>query len=281
MISIHKSNNIPKILATKGIQAIKLLCAQFDQSPEAFRPNARDTAPEIPKVTFDSGIYGHSSVKAQLAAEQFGKCCYCEAPFTANGYGDVEHFRPKAAILPDGAEQLVYPGYYWLAYNWQNLLFSCQICNQQFKKNHFGLEKEANRIRSHHETATLTSEGPLLVDPTKDNPEKAVTFKRENAIPVNGSLHGMYMIAHLGLQRGALADARQARLEDVERAMVWAEIDIDNEQQVQAILEKIPLPKAQFLTMLHAAQQVIQTAALPEAPFAGMIRANFPALPWQ
>jgi uncharacterized protein (TIGR02646 family) len=278
MISIHKSNNIPKILATKGIQATNLLCAQFDQSPEAFRPNARDTASEIPKVTFDSGIYGHSSVKAQLSAEQFGKCCYCEAPFTANGYGDVEHFRPKAAILPKGAEQLVYPGYYWLAYNWQNLLFSCQICNQQFKKNHFGLEKEENRIRSHHQANTLPTEVPLLVDPTNDDPEKAVTFKRENAIPVEGSLRGKYMIEHLGLQRSSLADARQARLEDVERALVWATIDPNNEQQLQGILEEIPLPRTQLIEMLKAAQLVKQGAALPDAPFAAMIRANFPQL---
>ena len=171
-----------------------------------------------------------------------------------------------------------YPGYYWLAYDWKNLLFSCQICNQQFKKNHFGLEKEENRIRSHHQADALKNEFPLLVDPTNDNPEKAVTFKRENAIPVEGSLRGKYMIEHLGLQRAALADARQARLEDVERALVWATIDPNNEQQLQGILEEIPLSRTQLIEMLKAAHLVKDAAALPDAPFAGMIRANFPQL---
>ena len=39
-------------------------------------------------------------------------------------YGDVEHFRPKSK-------------YWWLAYCYENYLYSCQMCNQRYKKAEF------------------------------------------------------------------------------------------------------------------------------------------------
>lgn len=62
--------------------------------------------------------------KAQLRQESGGKCAYCEADTQVVAYGDVEHFRPKSR-------------YWWLAYCYDNYLYVCQICNSQFKKDHF------------------------------------------------------------------------------------------------------------------------------------------------
>lgn len=60
--------------------------------------------------------------------------------------GDAEHFRPKGSVaqlvgsngstkkvkvriqLPDGST-IYHPGYFWLAYNWRNLLPACKYCN--------------------------------------------------------------------------------------------------------------------------------------------------------
>ena len=65
-----------------------------------------------------------SAAKAPLRQESSGKCAYCEADTAAVAHGDVEHIRPKSE-------------YWWLAYCYDNLAFSCQICNQVYKVNHF------------------------------------------------------------------------------------------------------------------------------------------------
>jgi uncharacterized protein (TIGR02646 family) len=65
--------------------------------------------------------------KKQLKAESGGKCCYCEAPTELVAHGDVEHFRPKSV-------------YWWLAYCYDNYLYSCQICNQTYKGDAFPVD---------------------------------------------------------------------------------------------------------------------------------------------
>ena len=71
-------------------------------------------------------------------------CAYCEGPLEADRYeGDAEHFRPKGRItwrdaagavhvarcrLPDDSE-IDHPGYFWLAYDWRNLVPACASCN--------------------------------------------------------------------------------------------------------------------------------------------------------
>lgn len=62
--------------------------------------------------------------KDQLKVESNDKCAYCEVSTSAVAYGDVEHFRPKSV-------------YWWLAYCYDNYLFSCQICNQKYKVDEF------------------------------------------------------------------------------------------------------------------------------------------------
>jgi hypothetical protein len=73
------------------------------------------------------------------------KCAYCESLLTLDRYkGDAEHFRPKGRVVflaekegrkvparcsyPDDSED-EHPGYFWLAYNWQNLVPACSYCN--------------------------------------------------------------------------------------------------------------------------------------------------------
>lgn len=77
---------------------------------------------EFKSSDFDSGYW--RPAKDQLRHETAGKCAYCEAPVSAVAHGDVEHFRPKSE-------------YWWLAYTYDNYLFSCQICNQSHKRDNF------------------------------------------------------------------------------------------------------------------------------------------------
>lgn len=73
------------------------------------------------------------AAKEQLKADTGGKCAYCEAPTDAVAHGDVEHFRPKSI-------------YWWLAFCFDNYLFSCQICNQTYKSDNFPVG--GNRLQS-------------------------------------------------------------------------------------------------------------------------------------
>ena len=105
------------------------------------------------EVTFKEKIWG--DLKEWLLDNVFyGKCAYCET--LAPRYpGHAEHFRPKGRVdvrdpatgksvpakveWPDG-KVATHPGYFWLAYNWKNLLPACQDCNSgRGKQNQFPL----------------------------------------------------------------------------------------------------------------------------------------------
>jgi len=71
-----------------------------------------------------------------------GKCAYCEKFIFTDQFGDIDHFRPKAAIKnKDGSDVMIivnnqevkHEGYYWLTYDWKNLLPSCILCNRPSK----------------------------------------------------------------------------------------------------------------------------------------------------
>jgi hypothetical protein len=106
-------------------------------------------------------------VKAALRIAQHDKCGFCESKVTHVAFGDVEHFRPKAAFRAIQGDALTRPGYYWLAYEWTNLLFACEPCNRRHKGNLFPLVDEATRARSH--TDDITRETPLFIDPTAED----------------------------------------------------------------------------------------------------------------
>ena len=133
MIRIQRPANVPAVLATRGRAARKKHEAAVLADPPAYRSGAK-------KLSVSSSIYGHLDVKAALKVAQSGKCAFCEARVDHVAHGDVEHFRPKKGYRQTASDSLGLPGYYWLAYEWSNLLFSCQICNQRHKGNLFPLQ---------------------------------------------------------------------------------------------------------------------------------------------
>ncbi|MCI5074874.1 hypothetical protein [Oricola sp.] len=86
---------------------------------EAFNGTLGDTA--VKKKLFSSSRW--KKAKPQLQAETSGKCAFCETPTSAVYFGDIEHFRPKSA-------------YWWMAYCYENFLFSCRVCNGKKSNTH-------------------------------------------------------------------------------------------------------------------------------------------------
>ncbi len=202
MIRVRKSQNVPAILSQQGKKAAEECCRRYDL-------DAADFDSGLKKFRAQSSIYGHSSVKTKLQEEHHYKCCFCEADFTANGYGDVEHFRPKGGYQTTLKGQLNRPGYYWLAYEWKNLFFSCQIRNQRYKKNFFPIENEALRAKNHAFDVVL--EVPDIIHPALDDPAKHLKFNKH--VLTHKTLKGYNSIRGYGLKRQKLNDARKQHLD--------------------------------------------------------------------
>ncbi len=195
MVKIEKSGQaMPRILAAggKGFSLSQQLRDDFFWGKTTFR--------------FNSKIYGHTSVKSILKSIQNNKCCFCEARVSHVSHGDVEHFRPKMGYQAEQNSPFVKPGYFWLAYDFFNLFFTCQICNQIFKKNFFPLADESTRAKSPDDDIFL--EENLILNPEFDQPEQHIVFHREIASPRNGSKKGEMTILFTGLNRPKLADDR-------------------------------------------------------------------------
>jgi len=56
------------------------------------------------------------------------KCAYCEVNHSDGYPVQVEHYRPKAGVT-DNRQMIEHSGYFWLAYEWWNLVPSCAHCN--------------------------------------------------------------------------------------------------------------------------------------------------------
>ena len=143
------------------------------------------------KAKLDEKVWG--SCKRDLQRIQHGKCCYCETQFASSDYGAVEHYRPKHGVrnVPS------HPGYWWLAYSWDNLLLSCNVCNSSFKQTHFPLADESKRIDD--PAGNLDDEDPRILDPFRDDPSDHIRFRKEVASPLTEK--GKATIELCGLNR--------------------------------------------------------------------------------
>ncbi|HEV2800891.1 MAG TPA: hypothetical protein VGW12_10365 [Pyrinomonadaceae bacterium] len=187
-------------------------------------------------IPFNSDVWGE--LKKFLLKKVFhGKCAYCDSRFTGNSFGDAEHFRPKGMVTrkKDGKDEVVtvegkeHPGYYWLAYDWRNLLPACQRCNSdEGKMNQFPV-KNGTYVASRKvgpDTATLDKlEEPLLLHPYDENlnPDAHLIYGEKGVVSayrVHGQddPYGMAVIETCNLKRGDLEVDR-----DRSQYLAWLE----------------------------------------------------------
>lgn len=225
MIRIERPADAPAVLNRRGIEQRDRHIADFEAHSAAYRSGART-------FKFRASIYGHRTVKNRLKRMQNGKCAFCEARVPHVAHGDVEHFRPKAGYKQSPADDLTRPGYYWLAYDWHNLLFSCQICNQRHKSSLFPLVDNDARARVH--TDDPNAEAPLFIDPAREDPAGYVGFRREYAIAIDRDGRGEATIAGLGLNRPELLEARRTLLQLVLALAKLVAVNPDQPEAVEA-----------------------------------------------
>lgn len=165
--------------------------------------------------SFDSSIYSSNALRQLLWENQREKCCFCERKYERKR-STVEHFRPKTAV--DRGQGKEKPGYWWLAYELNNLYFCCANCNGA-KLTFFPLEEGSPWLQAKALPWKLESgqavEKPLLLDPGYDDPAEHLTFVELpggdwEIAPKDLSERGRETIAKIQLDRDDLKKLRKS-----------------------------------------------------------------------
>jgi hypothetical protein len=197
-------------------------------------------------------IWRERAFKSLFALAQFHKCAYCEMPLTATYHGDVEHYRPVAAVehltrgdrndLASEPRRKVLSrekGYEWLKYTWRNYLLACSKCNAVWKKNQFPIKgRRAARLEE------LTQEQPLLLNPFDADPTGHFEYEDMLGAVLPRTKAGEATITVCGLDRASLDSQRlikaqklKRRFDEYEYALMLAN-EVATRNALRAILDE-------------------------------------------
>ena len=109
---------------------------------------------------FKKTIYCSEAVRGALWKMQHHKCCFCEHAYERR-FSTVEHFRPKTSSRSQVGQ--IEHGYWWLAYEFENLYFCCSNCNTP-KSDWFPLAS-GSRYKRYELPWIHESEDSLILDP--------------------------------------------------------------------------------------------------------------------
>lgn len=126
------------------------------------------------KLKSKTSRYNHTEIKAVVKLETLGKCAYCESDVKAVSHGDIEHVFPKSLD-------------YSRTFEWGNLTFACQLCNQE----------KSNKDPNH----------TGIIDPYECDPKDYIQFFASFA-RAPGPSEGLSSIVNLGLNRDGLIESR-------------------------------------------------------------------------
>lgn len=168
-----------------------------------------------------SDEYNHNDVRTLLKKYFGNKCVYCESIPIASSTFRIDHYRPKKGIKDESEI-----GYYWLAYEWSNLIQSCQLCNG-VKSNYFPLSKNSIRVTDKTigaldpanrkpTSAPLNKEDRLLLHPELDDVETHFIFNADGTIEGKTN-EGKISIKCYGLMREDLILWRKKLNDDLVR----------------------------------------------------------------
>lgn len=230
----------------KWIVATRSLLLDYNNNPATFQADY--------KFKHD---YGCEDYRRALLKCQGPKCCFCERPIFN---GQIEHYRPK-----NGWQQargkgnpIVKPGYYWLAYKWDNMLISCSECNHSGQK---GNLFPVDGFRATDHTMDYKNEVPTIINPAKEDPSIYISFNKEVPVGIDANGRGDENIAIFKLKDRA--DLKQCRSERFELYSIQKLI-ADLDRPIKTITQ----------TKIDEARIFLQVAQSRKQPFAGMIREN-------
>lgn len=224
----------------------------------------------------------NDSVREALHKRHYdGKCAFTERRRDIKYERDVEHFRPKGKV----EEEKTHKGYWWLAYEWDNLLISTMLINRENKRTFFPLLDCSTRV--YNENENLMVEKPVLINPAIEDPAIYITFRWEKkksgwmcgAIPTfeDEALggRGEQTIKIIGINRKTLIgeEERAEKGQDLDRIvkatiLVQGKLSEINAETAPEIVEKLQKMKKDWLKEIYSETK-------PERNFAGARRAFF------
>lgn len=231
------------------------------------------------EVEFSNAIYSHKEVKEKLLEDQFKKCCFCESIITHISSGDVEHFRPKAAYCQGPGENIAKPGYYWLAYDWDNLLICCENCNRRFKKNLFPLIDPSKRATS--ENDDLSREEPVFIHPALEDPANFINFREEIPYGIDKDGRGEATIVGLGLRRYDLNSVRGTKLDLVKSLIKAYDLNFKMLQMIESHVNFFTITDVEECKFIlnELESDILQLVKAGKGnEYSAMLHANFPTL---
>lgn len=209
------------------------------------------------EISINTDLYKAQKHQVYLNAEGpfHGKCAYCEQRIKGDQPGDIEHFRPKKAItdeidnpitISEDGETIPHPGYYWLVYEWSNLLPSCELCNRA-SIDHATGKKIGKRSRFPVmgryaiQPGQEAEERPLLLHPCSDDPSEHLDIDRTGIFSAK-TRRGAMCNTIFGLNLRELPAYRKQKYEDVKlkmQALAHAGVRDPNGSETRRLLESL------------------------------------------
>ncbi len=129
------------------------------------------------KIGEYAAVWGELKTPLSILSEN--KCFYCETQRVRDDY-QVDHYRPKSGVPANG-----HTGYWWLAFQSDNLRFACRFCNERRinagsvaggggKSSEFPLLEGGTRAATPADA--LDDEYPALIDPCRANEVGLIGF---------------------------------------------------------------------------------------------------------
>ena len=185
----------------------------------------------------------------------WGKCAYCET--RVDLIGDIDHFRPAKAVTDeddnpvriDGphGHKVDHPGYYWLAYDYVNLLPACEECNRPVKVGDNKIGKHS-RFPVKNTWATApgeeVDEEPLLINPLVDEPKDHLELNIETCILGPLTDRGKACIDIFGLNvRDSLREERKRARKGAQASiakLMLGDVEVAEQELTEIIIGKTP-----------------------------------------
>lgn len=204
MLRIKRPGMAPNFLRSPQVLEERRRILEFLRRDEHERRQRRDGLNE--DLFFDGKFL------SALSHTFRDKCAFCEV--TLDESGRTVHMRPLRYVDSFAKEHREY--YLWLAFEWRNLFYSCDVCASR-KGNKFPLEGSPTNFLASYED-TVKNERSLLIDPTSDDPEKHLFFTSYGDVrPLTRKGHET--ILTFELDRSELVAARSECIQDVLMAL--------------------------------------------------------------